>query len=90
LERGFLIANLVLIAVGIWCLFVPVLRQWPSAPAIVTVWSLVELGNGIGHPAWSVIQGGYTPGVATAPILLVLALLLLSARSPADPPTSHA
>jgi hypothetical protein len=36
----------------------------------------IEAVNGIVHPLWSLRQGGYTPGVATAPILLVLALVL--------------
>jgi hypothetical protein len=40
-------------------------------------WTAIELINGVGHPLWSVLQGGYTPGVATAPILLVLAVYLV-------------
>jgi hypothetical protein len=38
---------------------------------------VIELVNGVGHPLWSIVQGGYTPGVATAPVLLVLSLLLV-------------
>jgi hypothetical protein len=37
---------------------------------------VIETINGVGHPLWSLRQGGYTPGVATAPLLLVLALYL--------------
>jgi hypothetical protein len=37
---------------------------------------VIEFINGVGHPIWSLRQGGYTPGVATAPLLLVLALAL--------------
>ena len=37
---------------------------------------MIETTNGVGHPLWSLRQGGYTPGVITAPILLVLALYL--------------
>lgn len=76
LQRGFLIANVVLVAVGLWCALIPVRRGWPVARTVVTIWVLIELVNGVGHPLWSVVQGGYTPGVATAPLLLVLALLL--------------
>jgi hypothetical protein len=36
----------------------------------------LELVNGVVHPWWSLVEGGYTPGVATAPLLLVLALLI--------------
>jgi hypothetical protein len=42
----------------------------------VWIWIAIELVNGVGHPLWSLVQGGYTPGVVTAPILLVLALVL--------------
>jgi hypothetical protein len=40
------------------------------------VWVTIETVNGIGHPVWSILQGGYTPGVATAPLLLALAIWL--------------
>ena len=33
--------------------------------------------NGIGNPLWTLQQRAYTPGVATAPVLLVLTLSLL-------------
>jgi hypothetical protein len=36
----------------------------------------VETINGIGHPLWSLRQMAYTPGVATAPFLLITALSL--------------
>jgi hypothetical protein len=37
---------------------------------------VIEIINGIGHPLWSLHEGGYTPGLATAPVLLVLAVYL--------------
>ena len=40
------------------------------------MWVGVEVINGIGHPLWTLRQGRYTPGVATAPLLLVLAVYL--------------
>jgi len=75
-ERGFVAINVALVAFGVWCVAVPVRRRWPSAAGFVWAWIAIELVNGIGHPLWSILQGGYTPGVATAPILLVLALVL--------------
>jgi hypothetical protein len=39
-------------------------------------WIVIETINGVVHPLWSVLQGGYTPGVLTAPVLLVLAISL--------------
>ena len=47
-----------------------------SATAFVWLWIVVETINGIGHPVWSAWQRAYTPGVLTAPFLLVLALSL--------------
>lgn len=46
LERGFVIANILLVTF------------------------IIELVNGIGHPLWTLRQGGYTPGVGTAPFCL--------------------
>jgi hypothetical protein len=79
-ERGFLIANIVVVAFGVWCVLWPVRRRWPSATLFVWIWVVIELVNGVGHPLWSFAQRGYTPGVATAPLLLVLALYI-AARS---------
>ena len=75
-EFGFLVLNLGLVAFGFWCLLVPVRLGRPSAFSLAWAWVGIELVNGIGHPLWSLRQGGYTPGVATAPLLLVLALWL--------------
>jgi hypothetical protein len=36
----------------------------------------VEIINGVGHPLWTLRQGSYTAGVATAPVLLVIAVYL--------------
>jgi hypothetical protein len=76
LERNFVILNVCLVGFGLWCLFWPIRGRWPSAPAFGWLWVAVELINGIGHPLWSLTQGGYTPGVITAPLLLVLAVNL--------------
>jgi hypothetical protein len=76
LERGFLVINVSLVALGLWCLLWPVRRGWPSATRLAWAWVVVEVINGIGHPLWTLRQGGYTPGVATAPVLLVLAVNL--------------
>ena len=75
-EFGFVVINSSLVAFGWWCWFWPVRREWLSAPGFLWFWIVIETINGVGHPAWGFAQGGYTPGVATAPILLVLALYL--------------
>ena len=76
LERGFVIANLVIIGFGACCYWWPVRRGWPSAVPLAWLWVGIELVNGIVHSAWSVLQRDYTPGVVTALLLLPLALLL--------------
>jgi len=84
LARGFLIANISLVTFGLWCSAVPVRRRWPSARGLMWFWTILELGNGIGHSVMALSRGGYFPGVATAPFLLLfaswLAILQLSAR----------
>lgn len=74
---GFIVFNVALIGFGFWCFFGPVMRRWPSAKAFIGFWIIIELINGIGHPLWSIQQRGYTPGLITAPVLLILALTLL-------------
>ena len=76
LELGFLAFNLALVGFGVWCFLGPVRREWPSAVPLAWGWVAIETINGIGHPLWSLRQGGYTPGVVTAPVLLILALHL--------------
>jgi hypothetical protein len=76
LQRGFLVFNIALVTFGLWCFFWPVRKHWPSALPLVWLWIAIELVNGIGHPLWSLTQLRYTPGVATSPFLLVLALYL--------------
>jgi hypothetical protein len=75
-ERGFLVINITLVAFGLWCLLWPVRRGWPSAVYLAWAWVAVQVINGVGHPLWTLRQGGYMPGVATAPVLLVLAVYL--------------
>jgi hypothetical protein len=73
LALGFLVANAALVSFGFWTWVVPVRLNWRSAAALVIFWTLLELGNGIGHTLLAVSRGGYFPGVATAPLLLVCA-----------------
>jgi Protein of unknown function with HXXEE motif len=47
-----------------------------SGPAFAWLWTVFKLGNGIGHTALASSQGGYLPGVATAPVLLALSTYL--------------
>ncbi|MGI9551159.1 MAG: HXXEE domain-containing protein [Aurantibacter sp.] len=75
-ETGFLIINIGLFVFGMFSWFFSVLRDNTLVKSILWFWIGLEIINGIGHPIWSLSQGGYTPGLLTAPILLILAILL--------------
>lgn len=76
---GFLILNIGLNAVGVLAWAWAVSTRRPVALAVAWPFVVIELINGVGHPLWSIRQQAYTPGVATAPILLLLALWLARA-----------
>jgi len=76
LQRGFLIFNVALVIFGLWCFLWPVRRRWRSLASFIWLWATIEIINGVGHPLWSLLEGRYTPGVATAPVLLLLAIAL--------------
>lgn len=75
-ELGFIIFNTVLVAFGMWCVLVPVRLKWPSASSWIWLWVVVEAINGVGHLAWSLRRGHYTPGVLTAPLLVGFAFYI--------------
>ena len=89
-ELGFIVINITLVAFGLWCLFFPIRRDWPSAAGFMWFWIVIEMINGVGHPIWTLRQGGYTPGVLTAPMLLVVALYLAVQRRSAPSAVSRA
>lgn len=75
-RRGFLIANVLIVGFGAWCVAWPVRRGWRVAPTLLWGWVVVEIANGILHPAVVLIMQRYIAGAVTAPVLLVLALRL--------------
>ena len=77
LENGFLIINSGLFVFGLWCWFFPIRKNYFYARFLIWFWIVLELINGIGHPIWTILQKAYTPGIFTAPILLVIAIILL-------------
>ena len=76
LALGFLIFNVALVTFGLWCWAIPVRSAWRAARGLVWFWTILELGNGIGHTVMALSRGGYFPGVATAPLLLLFAVWL--------------
>lgn len=78
LQKAFLVLNILLVGFGIWCFVWPVLREWKIAIGLAWFWTTIEIINGIVHPLWSLSQSEYTPGLLTAPFLLILALYLMT------------
>jgi Protein of unknown function with HXXEE motif len=76
LRLGFIIAIVALVTFGLWCFVWPIRQRWRSAVTIGWLWVTIELVNGVVHPLWSLRELRYTPGVATAPLLLIVALYL--------------
>jgi len=73
---GFLIFNGALVAFGLWCVLGPVRRGAPVARPLAWFWVVLEIGNSLAHAAWAAAAGAYRPGLATAPFLAGLAVLL--------------
>ncbi len=75
-ETGFLVINIGLFIFGLVCWSIPVRRNYVSARGLIWFWIVIEMINGVGHPIWALYDRAYTPGVATAPILLIIAVYL--------------
>ena len=72
LAVGFVVVNAALVTFGLWCWAVPV-RSGQAARGFVWFWTILELGNGIGHLGLALSRRGYFRGAVTAPVLLGLA-----------------
>jgi len=67
---GFVLFNILIILFGLWCWFARLRPQHRSARGYAWFWTLLELGNGLGHIGLALLAGGYFPGLFTAPLLL--------------------
>lgn len=76
LHAGFIVINVTLVTSGVWCWLIPIRHNHSTARGLAWFWVLLELINGIGHPAWAMTERAYVPGAATAPLLFILALYL--------------
>jgi hypothetical protein len=76
LRVGFMIFNVLLVAFGLGCFFGSVLRGARSAREIAWFWVVLEFLNGCAHIVWAASAGAYRPGLATAPVLVTIALVL--------------
>jgi hypothetical protein len=76
LSVGFAIFNAALVAFGLWCFFGPIRHGSRWAVRLAWFWVVLEVLNGCAHIVWAASVGAYRPGLATAPILLAIALVL--------------
>ena len=81
LSLGFLVVNAALVGFGLWCWAVPVRLHRSAGNGLIWFWTLLEVGNGIGHLTFAATRGGYFPGAATAPLLLLFSGWLLVLQS---------
>lgn len=79
IRRGFVLINISIVALAAACYWWPVRHRWASAAPIMWFWVGLETVNGIGHPAWSIREGGYTPGLVSAIVLLCTSVVLAGA-----------
>ena len=76
---GFALANIGILAFGVWCYVARVRRSHPSGRGYAWFWTCLEFANGVGHVVLSISREAYFPGAATAP-LLIAASCYLGAR----------
>jgi len=70
LALGFGLANTLLVLFGVWCYVARVRPSHPSAARYAWFWVCLELANGVSHLTLAALEGGYFPGVGTAPFLI--------------------
>lgn len=75
-QTGFVIVNIALVLVGLWCWAARVRPGRGAALGLAWFWALLEIANGCAHIALAAMAGGYFPGLATAPLLIGLGLWL--------------
>ncbi len=88
-QPGFIIFNAALVSFGLWCFFARVGPGAATARAWAWVWVVIELYNGVGHPIWALLAGAYNPGLASSPLLLVIAAYLAICLRASGRPQMH-
>jgi hypothetical protein len=75
-ETGFLILNIGFLIFGLCCWRFLIRRNHFYPHGFIWFWIVMEMINVTGHITWALSEWAYVPGVATAPILLILAVYL--------------
>ncbi len=76
LEKGFVILDISLFVV-LMLTWLTTFRKNSSPSPLLWLWSILEFINGVGHSVWAITERSYVPGLATAPVLLVLSIIML-------------
>ena len=76
-ETGFLIINIGFFISGLLCWLFTIRQNKLYAQGLIWFWIVMEIINVIGHVSWAISERAYVPGVATASVLLVVAVYLL-------------
>ncbi len=71
---GFLIINVGIFVLGVWCYAFPVRSGLKTGRMVAWLWLAVEFANGTGHLLLAASAGGYFPGAFTGAVLIVAAL----------------
>ena len=75
LQNGFIIINVGLFII-LMLTWLTTFSKTYSTSGLLWLWIILEIINGVGHSVWAIIERSYVPGLATAPILIILALYL--------------
>jgi Protein of unknown function with HXXEE motif len=75
-ETGFIILDIGFISFGLCCWLFCIHKDQLYAQGLIWFWIVMEMINVTGHFASFVLERKYVPGVATAPVLLILAVYL--------------
>jgi hypothetical protein len=73
LATGFALVNVAIVSFGAWCYLARVRPKHRAWRTWAWFWFYVEGINGANHILFALFQGGYFPGLWTAPLLLALA-----------------
>ena len=80
-KPAFVIANALLVSIGLICFFYWVQPARRGATVVVWIWIMAESLNVIAHAVWAALISGYNPGLVTAllfvPLLIYVCYLMV-------------
>lgn len=76
-KPGFIVFTLLLFAAGIFTYYFWLKSGRKGWRLVVAIWAVAEGYNAVGHGLWSLLSGGYKPGLITALALIPLIVWLM-------------